>query len=307
MNEIYAGIEAGGTKWICAIGCGPGEIYAQKHLHSAQPGETIPVVITFFCEQIQVFGQIEAIGIGCFGPLDLDIKSGTYGFLTTTIKPGWANTDVVGPFRQAFQVPVGFDTDPNAAALGEATWGAARSLDDFVYLTIGTGIGGGGMVNGRLIHGLIHPEMGHIRIPHDWEADPFPGICPFHGDCLEGLACGPALEARWGQPPQSLPPDHPAWQLEANYLALGLVNFILMMAPRQIILGGGVMRQGQLYPLVRMKVLELLRGYLPLLQMSEDLADYIVPPALGEESGVLGAIALARLAAHDHPPGSTQD
>ena len=307
MNGLYAGIEAGGTKWICAVGRGPGEIYAQKRIPTARPGVTIPATIAFFREQTQIYRQFEAIGIGCFGPLDLAIGSTTYGYLTTTIKPGWANTDVIVPFRQAFQLPVGFDTDANAAALGEGTWGAAMGLTDFIYLTIGTGIGGGGMVNGRLIHGLIHPEMGHIRVPHNWEADPFPGICPFHGDCLEGLASGPALEARWEQPAQTLPIDHPAWQLEAHYLALGLVNFTLTLSPRQIILGGGVMGQGQLYPLVQTKVQELLKGYLPALQMLEDIAGFIVPPALGEEAGVLGAIALARLAAHSHRPGSTQD
>ena len=191
-------------------------------------------------------------------------------------------------------MPVGFDTDVNVAALGEYRWGAAQGLDSFIYLTVGTGIGGGGMVNGRLIHGLIHPEMGHIRVPHDWQSDPYAGCCPFHGDCLEGLAAGPALEQRWGQPPETLPADHPAWALEAHYLALGLVNFICTLSPQRIVMGGGVMEQPQLLPLVRQEVQELLNGYLQVPEILQAIDEYIVLPGLGKRAGVLGAIALAQ-------------
>jgi fructokinase len=294
MADIYAGIEAGGTKWVCAVGSGPGDLRAHLRLPNGLPAETIPAVIAFLHEQERVYGPLKAIGIGSFGPLDRDPASPTFGFLTTSPKPGWAGTDLAGYFRRAFGVPVAFDTDANTAALGESRWGAAQGLSDFVYLTIGTGIGGGGMANGALIHGLIHPEMGHLRIPHDRQNDPFPGICPYHGDCWEGLACGPAIQARWGQPPQDLPPDHPAWALEAGTLALGLVNLALALSPELIILGGGVMNQAQLFPLVRAGVQGLLNDYLPAPQFQAECQDYIVPPALGERSGVLGAIALAQ-------------
>jgi fructokinase len=191
-------------------------------------------------------------------------------------------------------VPVGFDTDVNAAALGEATWGAAKGLETFLYLTVGTGIGGGGMVNGQLLHGLSHPEMGHLRVPHDLGKDPYPGACPFHGDCLEGLAAGPALLGRWGRRAEELPPDHAAWKLEAHYLALGLANLICTLSPQRIILGGGVMQQVGLFQMVRQNVQQLLNGYLQVSAILEQIDQYIVPSALGNRAGVLGAIALAR-------------
>jgi fructokinase len=205
--------------------------------------------------------------------------------------------DFAGRLRQALAVPVGFDTDVNAAALGEQRWGAAQGLDNFIYLTIGTGIGGGAMVNGRLLHGLVHPEMGHIRLPHDWTADPYPGFCPFHGDCLEGLAAGPALEGRWGQRAETFAAGHPAWELEAHYLGLALMNFICTLSPQRIILGGGVMTQPALLPLVRSKVQTLLNGYVRHPAILERIDQYIVLPALGGKAGVLGAIALAQDAA----------
>ena len=181
-----------------------------------------------------------AVGIASFGPVDLDRDSPTYGFITSTPKLAWQNYDLAGAVGRGLGVPVGFDTDVNAAALGEARWGATQGLSDFIYLTVGTGIGGGAVVRGEVVHGLLHPEMGHIRIPHDLAADPYPGDCPFHGDCLEGLASGFAMEGRWGRPAE-LPPDHPAWDLEARYLALGLVSFICTLSPRRIVMGGGVM------------------------------------------------------------------
>jgi fructokinase len=182
-------------------------------------------------------------------------------------------------------VEVAFDTDVNAAALGESRWGAAQGLDTFLYLTVGTGIGGGSLVNGQLMHGLTHPEMGHIWVPHDRERDPFHGCCPYHGDCLEGLANGSSFRARWGQPGESLAEDHPAWELEAHYLALAMANWICTLSPQKVVLGGGVMRRAQLYPMIRSKVTTLLNAYV---QVPE-----IVPPLLGGRAGVLGAIALA--------------
>jgi len=234
-----------------------------------------------------------ALGIASFGPLDPRPNSASFGFITSTPKPGWAHTDLAGTLSRALGLPVAFDTDVNAAALAEQRWGAAQGLDTFLYVTVGTGIGGGAMVNGRLLHGLLHPEMGHIRIPHDWRADPFPGLCPYHGDCLEGLASGPALEARWGKPAHTLPADHPAWPLAAGYLALGLVTFICTLVPQRIIMGGGILHQEHVFPRVRYEVQQLLNNYLQVSELHAQLDDYIVPPALGDQAGVLGAIALA--------------
>jgi fructokinase len=289
---LWGGIEAGGTKFVCAVGTGPDELLAEVRFPTTTPEETIGQAIQFFRQQKK--GPLTAIGIASFGPVDLDPDSPTFGYITGTPKPGWAHTDFAGKIRRALDVPVGFDTDVNAAALGEYRWGAAQGLDTFIYLTIGTGIGGGGMVNGKLIHGLIHPEMGHIRIPHDRDLDPYTGSCPYHGDCLEGLAAGPALEERWGQMGETLPADHPAWLLEADYLAFGLVNIICILSPQRIILGGGVMQQRQLFPLVRRRVQGLLNDYLPVPTILDQIDDYIVPPGLGNRSGVLGAIALAQ-------------
>ncbi len=296
MTDLFAGIEAGGTKWVCMIAAHPEDIRASTRFPTTRPEETIGAAIAFIKRQIQP-GELKGLGIGSFGPLDLDPESPTYGFLTTTPKPGWANSDLISPFRVAFDLPTGFDTDVNAAALGEARWGAAQGLNDFVYLTIGTGIGGAGMVNGSLIHGLVHPEMGHVRIPHDKERDPFPGVCPYHGDCLEGLATGLAIEARWGKKGEKLPPEHPAWQLEAHYLALGVANLIFTLSPQRIILGGGVMEQEQLFPLIRKSVLDILSNYISAKEILENIEQYIVPPGLGSQAGVLGAIALGQRAA----------
>ena len=284
----YGGIEAGGTKFVCAVGSGPDDIRAEARFPTTTPQETIERTIAFFKRQ----GTLAAIGVASFGPLDPNPASPTFGYITSTPKPGWANTDLVGPLKAALGVPVGFDTDVNGAALGEHRWGAAQGLDTFIYLTIGTGIGGGALVEGNLLHGLMHPEMGHIRIPHDRELDPFEGICPFHGDCLEGLASGPAIEARWGTRAETLPPDHPAWELEAAYLAYALVNFTLTLSPQRIILGGGVMEQAHLFPLVRAKVRELLNGYLQVSGILEGIDNFIVPPGLGNRAGVLGAMAV---------------
>ncbi len=291
-TSLFGGIEAGGTKFVCAVGNGSGDIHEEVRFPTTTPEETIGKAITFFQEQKH--GSLDAIGIAAFGPLDPNPASKSYGMITTTPKPGWANADFAGAVQQALGVSVGFDTDVNGAALGEWRWGAAQGLDNFIYLTIGTGVGGGGMVNGRLMHGLIHPEMGHIPLPHDFEQDPFPGRCPYHADCLEGMASGPAIGDRWGKPAQELPPDHPAWELEAHYLALALHSFICTLSPQRIVMGGGVMEQPQLFPLVRRKVQEYLNGYVQHPAILNDIDSYIVPPALGKYAGVLGAIALAQ-------------
>ncbi len=290
MSPLYGGIEAGGTKFVCAVGTGPDDVRADVQFPTTTPQETIGRAIDFLAP---FQARLSAIGIASFGPVDLNPASPTYGHITSTPKPGWANTDLAGAVGRALDLPVGFDTDVNGAALGEHRWGAAQGLDTFLYLTIGTGIGGGGMVGGKLMHGLVHPEMGHIRLPHDREADPFEGVCPYHGDCLEGLATGPALEARWGQRGETLPADHPAWPLEAHYLALGLVNLICTLSPQRIILGGGVMVERHLFPLIRAEVQELLNGYVQAPEILDDIDHYIVPPVLADRAGVLGAIALA--------------
>jgi fructokinase len=292
----FGGIEAGGTKFVCAVGSGPDDIHAEVRFPTGAPEESISQAIAFLREHHRQ-EALAAIGVASFGPLDPDPRSPTFGYVTTTPKPHWAHSNFVGPLRQALRLPVGFDTDVNGAALSEYRWGAAQGLDTFVYLTIGTGLGGGGMVNGRLVHGLMHPEMGHMLVPHNWDADPYTGFCPYHGDCWEGLAAGPALEGRWKMRAKSLPVDHPAWQLEAHYLALGLVNIICTLSPQRIIMGGGVMEQLQLFPLIHNEVYSLLNGYIQARPLLEQMDSYIVPPALGNRAGVLGAIALAQASA----------
>jgi len=292
---LFGGIEAGGTKFVCAVGTGPDDIRAEIRFPTGAPEASIGQAIAFFKEQSQQEG-LASVGVACFGPLDPDLRSPRFGYVTTTPKPLWAHTDFVGPLRQALGVPIGFDTDVNGAALGEQRWGAAQGVDSFVYLTIGTGLGGGCMVNGKLLHGLMHPEMGHMLIPHNWDADPYAGFCPYHGDCWEGLAAGPAIEGRWQTPGSQLPVDHPAWELEAHYLALGLVNIICTLSPQRIIMGGGVMDQRHLFALVHNHVYTMLNGYIQMREILENMDRYIVPPGLGNRAGVLGAIALAEQA-----------
>jgi fructokinase len=289
---VYGGIETGGSKWECAIGTGPDDLHATATIPTTTPEETIDRAIVFFADE----GPVAAIGIGSFGPIDQKLTSPTWGHITTTPKPGWAHTDVAHEVRRRLSVPVAFDTDVNAAALGEHRWGAARGLDTFCYITIGTGIGGGGMARGRLLHGLVHPEFGHMRIPHDREADPFPGVCPYHGDCWEGLASGRSIEARWGRPPEELSGHDAVWELEARYLALGLVSVICVLSPERIVLGGGVMRQSELLPLIHREVRGLMNGYLDTAAIGDGIASYVMLPALGSHSGILGAIALAETA-----------
>ena len=291
---MFGGIEGGGTKFICAVGTSPDDIRREIRIPTTIPEETLGGVITFFKQAEADFGRLSALGVACFGPLDPTPDSASYGHILPTPKPGWTNADIVGTLRSAFDIPIGFDTDVNGAALGEWTWGAAQGLDTFIYLTVGTGIGGGLMANGKLMHGLLHPEMGHIRIPHDKQRDPFEGACPFHGDCFEGLASGPALEKRWGQKAETLPLDHPAWKLEAHYIALALANYITTLSPQRIVIGGGVGGREDLLPLIRKNVQDILNGYVQSAAIMNDIDQYIIPPGLGGRSGMLGAIALAK-------------
>ena len=289
MKPLFGGIEGGGTKFVCAVGTGPEDVRAETRFPTTTPAETLGKAIEFFNQ----FDGLSAIGVACFGPLDPHPASPTYGQILPTPKPGWTNADIVGTLRSALALPIVFDTDVNGAALAEARWGAAQGCDPVLYLTIGTGIGGGALVNGKLLHGILHPEMGHIPLPRDPQLDPFPGVCPFHGDCFEGLAAGPALEKRWGQKAETLPPDHPAWDLEAHYIALALASYIYTLSPQKIIIGGGVIQQTHLLPLVRQKVQALLNNYVQSQLITQNIDTYIVPPGLGNRAGVLGAIALA--------------
>jgi fructokinase len=288
--KLYGAIEAGGTKFVCAVGSGPDDL-SSVQFPTTSPQKTIDAAVDFF--RREAGGRLVALGIGSFGPIDLNRASPHYGFITATPKPGWQNTDLAGPLRAALQVTVEFDTDVNAAALGETRWGAARDVESCLYLTVGTGIGGGAVANGRLLHGMMHPEMGHIRIPHNLAADPYRGGCPFHGDCLEGLASGPAMQERWQKPAAELPSGHAAWALEARYLALAIANYVFTLSPARVILGGGVMQQTQLFPLIREEFRKILNGYIQMPQILTELDCYIVPPALGNRAGVLGALALA--------------
>lgn len=288
----YGGIEAGGTKWVCAIADGPGPPLKAETFPTTGPAETVSRATRFFTEN----GPVGALGVGSFGPVDIRRSSPTWGTITTTPKPGWADFDLVAALRAGLDVPVALDTDVNAAALGEWRHGAAAGLDTFFYLTVGTGIGGGAIVNGRVLHGLLHPEFGHMRIPHDRQRDPFDGICPYHGDCLEGLASGEAIRQRWGHPGQELGDDDAVWDLEAEYIALALVNLACVVSPQRIVIGGGVARQPALLPRARRRLRELLAGYLRAPELAEpDATDrYVVAPGLGDRAGVIGALELAR-------------
>lgn len=287
--KLYGGIEGGGTKFNCAVGDGPDNIVAEARFPTTTPDETIGQVCEFFTPYVS---QLHGIGLGSFGPFDVDPTLPTYGYITTTPKPHWGNTNILGRLHEALKLPIVVDMDVVVAGLGEAKWGASKNDSHSLYLTIGTGIGGGYIVEGRPMRGLTSLEMGHIRIPHDRELDPFQGACPYHGDCFEGLAAGPAIEARLGQRGETLPDDHPFWDIEAGYIASALVNSILSLAPHRIIIGGGVMQKSFMFPAVRKKVQGLLNDYIRHDMVLNKIDEYIVPPALGGRAGMLGAIAL---------------
>ncbi|WP_274364350.1 ROK family protein [Paenibacillus thermotolerans] len=279
-------IEAGGTKFVCGIGNESGTVEDRISFPTESPETTIGKVIDYFKDK-----QVQAIGIGSFGPINVDPSSPKYGYVTTTPKPGWGDYPFLRTMKQWFDVPLGWDTDVNAAALGEAVWGAAKGLDSCVYYTIGTGVGVGVYLEGKLAHGLVHPEGGHVLIRRHPE-DSFEGVCPYHGDCLEGMAAGPALEKRWKAKGHELGEDHPAWKIEAFYIAQAVANTILLLSPKKVILGGGVMHQMQLFPMIRSEVRSMLNGYVQHEAILENIDQYIVPPGLGDNAGLCGSLAL---------------
>lgn len=290
---MYAGIEAGGTKFVCAVGTGPDDLADVTTFPTGGPDDTLRRVVEFVGRH-----GVDAIGVASFGPIDLRPGSPGYGSITSTPKPGWRGTDVVGPLHAAFDVPVGFDTDVNGAALGEARWGAASDVGSCVYVTVGTGVGGGAVIAGRPVHGLLHPEMGHLTVRRHPD-DPYDGNCPYHGDCLEGMAAGPALEARWGVPAPELAGGdlRRAVAIEASYLAQLAATAIYVLSPERLVFGGGVMHLDGLLDATRARLVDLLRGYVDVPQLADDVDGYLVRPGLGDRAGVLGAIALAADAA----------
>ena len=283
---LIGGIEAGGTKMVCAVGDENGVIKDRVSFPTRQPKETFEDIIGYYRNW-----EIQALGVGCFGPIDLNKNSETYGYITKTPKAGWEYYDVVGTLKNALNVPVGFDTDVNGAILGEVTWGAAKGAESAIYVTIGTGGGVGVYVNGGLLHGLVHPEGGHILLERH-PKDTYKGKCPFHGNCVEGLASGPAVEDRWGKKGVELADRDEVWEMEAYYIAQALMDYIMAYSPQKIILWGGIMHQEKLFGMVRKEVLHMLNGYVAHKQILENIDTYIVPPALGEDPGILGAIKL---------------
>lgn len=293
---MLAGIEAGGTKFNCIIAENPEQVIAEKRIATTDPEDTIQEVSKFFRRSMQQADiELQSIGIGSFGPLDLDPTSPTYGAITSTPKLPWQNFNIKQAIESALDIPAVLDTDVNAAALGEYMWGAGKGKHTVLYLTIGTGIGGGIIIQGEPLHGMLHPEMGHIYLPISSGEKAFQGICPYHSNCFEGLASGPALQAQWGVKAEKLAENHPAWIQEAYTIAQALCNYICILSPQIIILGGGVMQQKQLFPLIRSQVQKLLNGYIQVPSIIEEIDSYIVPPGLGSRAGVLGAIGLAQM------------
>ena len=287
--SLYGALEAGGTKMVLALMDEEGRKLEQVSIPTRTPEETMPEMIGFFRKR-----PIRALGIGCFGPLDLNPASASYGSITATPKLAWRNYPILPVFREALGVPVGLDTDVNGAALAEARLGAAKGLENCLYLTVGTGIGGGVIIHGKPVHGLMHPEIGHIPV-RPLPGDPMPeGCCPYHGACAEGMAAGPAIEKRWGVSAKNLPREHPAWALESGYLAELCAAAILSFSPERIILGGGVMQQKFLIPMIRERTAALLNGYVAHPAVLSGLKDLITEPGLGTDSGILGAYLLAR-------------
>lgn len=284
---LLGAIEGGGTKFVCGVGTPDGRILHRISFPTTSPEETLDRAVGFLSDH-----DVQAIGIGTFGPVDVDPRSPNYGSVGGTPKPHWSGYRFVDHIRRSFEVPIAFDTDVNAAAWGEATWGAAAGLDSCLYVTVGTGIGAGAVSDGKLIHGLTHPEMGHILVRRHPD-DTYEGRCPYHGDCLEGLAAGPAIEARWNRRAVELPADHPAWCFEAHYLAQALASYVLILSPKRIIMGGGVMHQAGLFPLIRDRLRSLLNGYVQHSALADEIDRYVVPPGLGDEAGISGALALA--------------
>ncbi len=291
-SRLYGGVEGGGTKFACLIGSDPDQILEKTVIPTTTPEATLDQVIRFFRPHVDA-GRIRCIGIASFGPVDLNRDSPHYGSITSTPKPGWSHTPVLGILQEGLRTRFVFNMDVNAAAYGEYLWGANRGVDPSLYITIGTGIGGGYIKDGQPLTGLMNLEMGHLRLPHDPNLDPFPGACPYHGDCFEGLASGPAIQKRFGRRGENLSDDDPFWNLEANYIALALHNLIVTLSPKRLVLGGGVMHRLTLFPALREKVLRSIYGYVQSPVILEKMDEYIIPPSLGDQSGSLGALALA--------------
>ena len=283
---LFGALEAGGTKMVCAIGNENGEILEQKSIPTTTPEETMPAILEYFKDK-----EIASIGIACFGPIDLNKNSETYGYITSTPKIPWRNYNIVGAVKDALKIPVGFDTDVNGSLLGEVTWGCAKGLTDAVYFTIGTGVGAGIMTNGKMLHGMLHPEAGHVKmVPRS--GDTYKGKCPYHGTCFEGMAAGPAIEERWGAKAVQLADREEVWDLESYYIAQALMGIVLTLSPQKIILGGGVMHQKQLFSMIREKMLKELNGYIQAKELA-DIDNYIVPASLNDDQGIMGCIKLA--------------
>jgi fructokinase len=306
-EPLYGAVEGGGTKFVCAIGRGPDRILARARFDTTSPEETLSLVGDFLAQATRAAGHaaLTAVGVACFGPLELDEQAPNFGCLLATPKPGWSGAAVVRALQEQLDVPVVIDTDVNGAALAEWRWGAAQGCDPTLYLTVGTGIGGGAVVGGRPLHGLLHPEMGHILLPRlPWpngRPDDFPGTCPFHGGCFEGLASGPALQARLGLQPESLDPEHPIWELEAGYLAHALATYVLVLSPQRLVVGGGVLQQGHLINRIRRRLGQVLAGYVKRPQVEREAHRYVVSPRFGQDAGLIGAFALASMAHHPAP------
>ena len=293
-DKFFGAVETGGTKTFVMVAKNRKEIVDRKIFPTSSPKQTI-IDITRFFQSVSADHAITlaGIGIGSFGPLDLDTQSSTFGYITSTPKYGWPFTDLRGEIQSIMQTRVFIDTDVNASAYGEFNSLADRNIECFAYITIGTGIGAGFIINGNVMHGLMHPEFGHIRIPHDLRRDPFPGSCPYHMDCFEGLASGPALEKRWNVTAESIDKDHVAWELEAEYISYAISNLILTISPQKIILGGGVMHQNFLFPMIRTKVKKILNKYIKSVFLEDQIQALITSPILGDDSGIIGALELA--------------
>ncbi len=289
LPKLYGGLEAGGTRMVCALGYADGTIIDRQSFATTTPDDAIPKVIDYFKDK-----EICALGIGSFGPVDVNPDSETYGSILESPKLSWQNYPIKTVLENALSVPIKIDTRANGACLGEMTFGCARNIDNVGYVTIGNGIGAGMAVNGQLVHGMGHPEFGHIlisRVPDD----DYKGSCPFHPSCFESLASGPAIEGRWGKSAEELTDRQEVWDMEADYIAQGLMAMVLTIAPRKIILGGGVMHQLQLFPLIRQKLLEKLAGYIRTKEL-KDIDSYVVPASLGDDQSIMGAVQLGVLA-----------
>ena len=296
MSDVLGGIEGGGTKFVCVVGTGPEDIRAEIRYPTTTPEATLARAVEFFETEGAEHGGVAAVGVASFGPIDPDPASPSYGVMQKTPKPGWTGADVLGILSRTLGVPIGLDTDVNGAALGESRWGGGRGLDTIVYLTVGTGIGGGGLAGGRPMHGLLHPEMGHMRISIA-PSDTFGGLCPYHRTCLEGMAAGPAIEARWGRPGEDLGDlMAEAVELEAHYLGTAVANIVLIVSPQRVVLGGGVMGMPGLREATRRVLLATLNGYVDRPEIVERVDEFLVAPGLGNRSGVIGALELARRA-----------